>query len=136
MKQREAAQVELARRAAKLKAANAAKARLAPNLITANQQAQHEMGLAAKDDPREHDRERVHGARAPPRERLLDKADILAITNVSFPTIWTWQRAGLFPRSRIVGGKSMWLASEIDAWLSTLPVRPLKGDAPSEEEVA
>jgi predicted DNA-binding transcriptional regulator AlpA len=38
-------------------------------------------------------------------------------------------RDGRFPRSRIVGGKSMWLSSEIDAWLSGLPLRPLKGDA-------
>jgi predicted DNA-binding transcriptional regulator AlpA len=37
--------------------------------------------------------------------------------------------AGKFPRSRIVGGKSMWLSSEVEAWLAGLPVRPLKGDA-------
>jgi predicted DNA-binding transcriptional regulator AlpA len=36
---------------------------------------------------------------------------------------------GQIPRSRIVGGKSMWLSSEIDSWLAGLPVRPLKGDA-------
>jgi predicted DNA-binding transcriptional regulator AlpA len=60
---------------------------------------------------------------------LLDKNRILAITNVSYPTIWAWMRAGKFPRSRVVGGKSMWLSSEIDAWLANLPVRALKGDA-------
>jgi predicted DNA-binding transcriptional regulator AlpA len=36
---------------------------------------------------------------------------------------------GEFPRGRIVGGKSAWLASEINDWLAALPVRPLKGDA-------
>jgi predicted DNA-binding transcriptional regulator AlpA len=38
----------------------------------------------------------------------------------------------MFPRARVVGGKSMWLSSEIDEWLASLPVRPLKGDAPVE----
>jgi predicted DNA-binding transcriptional regulator AlpA len=61
--------------------------------------------------------------------RLLDKRDIRSITHVTFPTIWAWMRAGTFPRSRVVGGKSMWLSSEIDAWLADLPVRALKGDA-------
>jgi predicted DNA-binding transcriptional regulator AlpA len=74
--------------------------------------------------------ERVSAAnrsQGPPR--LLSKADILTITNVTFPTIWAWMRAGKFPRSRIVGGKSMWLSSEIDAWMASLPRRHLKGDA-------
>jgi Prophage CP4-57 regulatory protein (AlpA) len=30
-------------------------------------------------------------------------------------------RAGKFPRGRIVGGRSMWLSSEIDAWIAELP---------------
>jgi predicted DNA-binding transcriptional regulator AlpA len=38
-------------------------------------------------------------------------------------------RAGTFPRSRVVGGKSMWLLSEIEEWMAALPVRRLKGDA-------
>ena len=33
-----------------------------------------------------------------------------------------------FPRSRIVGGQSMWVSSEVSAWLEGLPIRPLKGD--------
>jgi predicted DNA-binding transcriptional regulator AlpA len=37
-------------------------------------------------------------------------------------------RDGKFPRSRVVGGKSMWLSTEIDAWIAGLPVRQLKGD--------
>jgi prophage regulatory protein len=62
-------------------------------------------------------------------ERLLSKPEVMTITGLSYPTLWAWMRAGKFPRSRIVGGKSMWLSSEIDAWLAGLPVRPLKGDA-------
>jgi predicted DNA-binding transcriptional regulator AlpA len=63
-----------------------------------------------------------------PSVRLLDKATVMAITNMSFPTLWAWMRAGRFPRSRIVGGKSMWLSTEVDEWLAALQVRPLKGD--------
>jgi predicted DNA-binding transcriptional regulator AlpA len=62
-------------------------------------------------------------------ERLLSKAEVCRIVGATFPTIWAWQRAGKFPRARIVGGKSMWLTSEVDAWLAALPKRPLKGDA-------
>jgi predicted DNA-binding transcriptional regulator AlpA len=70
-------------------------------------------------------------ARAPPLvERLLRKSEVMTITGLSYPTLWAWMRAGKFPHSRIVGGKSMWLSTEIDAWLAGLPVRPLKGDAP------
>jgi predicted DNA-binding transcriptional regulator AlpA len=59
---------------------------------------------------------------------LLGKRQVLAIANVTFPTIWAWMRAGTFPRARVVGAKSMWLSSDIEAWLASLPVRALKGD--------
>ena len=72
----------------------------------------------------------AHQSQGPPR--LLDKAQVCAIANVSFPTVWAWMRAGQFPRSRVVGGKSMWLSTEIEAWLVALPVRVLKGDTPLE----
>jgi predicted DNA-binding transcriptional regulator AlpA len=71
-------------------------------------------------------------------DRLVDKAEVLAITGRSFPTIWQWMIDGKFPRNRHVGhgpaGKSMWLASEIAAWMAALPVRPLKGDAETQHE--
>jgi predicted DNA-binding transcriptional regulator AlpA len=65
---------------------------------------------------------------APGTVRLLSKHDVVAIAGVTYPTVWTWMREGTFPRSRIVGGKSMWMSSEVDAWLASLPVRALKGD--------
>jgi predicted DNA-binding transcriptional regulator AlpA len=71
-----------------------------------------------------------------PGQRLLSKPEILAITGTSFPTIWAWMRDNKFPRSRIVGGRSMWLSNDIDTWLAGLKVRPLKGDAPESEEAA
>jgi predicted DNA-binding transcriptional regulator AlpA len=64
-----------------------------------------------------------------PDMRLLSKPEVLAIVNVTYPTLWAWMRNGTFPRSRIAGGRSMWRSDEIDAWLTALPIRPLKGDA-------
>jgi predicted DNA-binding transcriptional regulator AlpA len=54
--------------------------------------------------------------------RLLSKAEVLARVNVTFPTIWTMMRAGTFPRARVVGGKSMWLKHEIDAWIEAVEI--------------
>ena len=123
-----AAQVAVAKKAAALAAeveARAAPARQAQLVANATQVA--EATLAADVPHDRHQSQHVHAGRAPP-VRLLDKNDILKITNVTFPTIWAWMRAGTFPRSRVVGGKSMWLSSEIDAWLADLPKRALKGD--------
>ena len=64
-----------------------------------------------------------------PDVRLMAKAEILEITGVSFPTIWAWMRRGVFPRSRIVGGRCRWLSSDVQTWLEGLPVRRYKGDA-------
>jgi predicted DNA-binding transcriptional regulator AlpA len=77
---------------------------------------------------------KAKAAVAAPSVRLLGKSEVMAIANVSFPTLWLWMRDEKFPRSRIVGGKSMWLSSEIEAWLAGLPLRPLKGDAPESEQ--
>jgi predicted DNA-binding transcriptional regulator AlpA len=121
MSPREAERRQRQRHAAK-------KAALSPELITANLEHRTKAGLADEVARRKHENERVHGARGPPLERLLSKHDVVAITGLSFPTLWAWMRDGKFPRSRIVGGKSMWLYSEIHAWVAALPVRPLKGD--------
>jgi predicted DNA-binding transcriptional regulator AlpA len=64
--------------------------------------------------------------------RLLTKRDVMVRVGVTFPTIWKWMRAGTFPRSRRLGSgkgaKVVWYESEIDAWATTLPIQPLKGD--------
>lgn len=79
---------------------------------------------------------KARAAIAAPRVRLLAKHEVMAIANVSYPTIWLWMRSDppRFPRSRIVGGKSMWLSSEVEAWLAKLPLRPLKGNSTSERD--
>ena len=50
---------------------------------------------------------------------------------MSYPTIWAWMRLGLFPRSRMTGGKSSWIESEYDEWLASLSevrLKPLTDD--------
>jgi predicted DNA-binding transcriptional regulator AlpA len=113
--------------AKKTAAEAASKGSRPPKLIEANEQHLIENGLAS-DAVSERPRKHVHAPRGPPGIRLLDKAEVCAITNVTFPTLWAWMRAGTFPRSRIVGGKSMWVSTEIESWMAALPIRRLKGD--------
>jgi predicted DNA-binding transcriptional regulator AlpA len=128
--ERPAAQVVFPKKAANVKAAKATTSTLALALHEANQ------SLAAKPLSRgEHDDRSVRAAGAPPAwsgAHLLSKREVLAIANVSYPTLWSWMRQGTFPRSRVVGGKSMWVSTEIEAWMAALPRCRLKGDAPTE----
>jgi predicted DNA-binding transcriptional regulator AlpA len=126
-----AAQVEMAKKAAALKAAATAKA--AKNSKVKNPKkiasARHAGGVrirclpprfnppADDDDDDESD------------VRLLSKPEVLDRVGVSYPTLWAWMRAGRFPRSRELGGKVCWIASEVNAWLASLPQTRLKGDA-------
>jgi predicted DNA-binding transcriptional regulator AlpA len=128
-----AAQVAVAKKAADAKARKGKTSVIAPQLIEANDQVLADAALAAATAPAsEHDDRNVHTARAPPAPlgvRLLSKREVLAIANASYPTVWSWMRQGTFPRSRVVGGKSMWRSDEVEAWLGALPIRKLKGDA-------
>jgi predicted DNA-binding transcriptional regulator AlpA len=119
-------QVAVAKKAAELKAKKR-KPALSPRLQAINEADIIETALAADGVRRLHDEHHAHGARAPP-VRLLHKGEVLAIVGVTYPTLWAWMRQGRFPRSRIVGGKSMWLSTEVEHWLAGLPVRRLKGD--------
>jgi predicted DNA-binding transcriptional regulator AlpA len=65
-----------------------------------------------------------------PLPLLIGRHEVCALVGASYPTIWAAMRNGTFPRSRIHGGKSKWLTSEITDWAAALPVRRLKGDAP------
>ena len=105
---------------------------VSPELIKANLKDRAKAALAGEPLPRNHDREHTHGARAPPPlpDRLMSKSEVVTATSTSYVTIWAWMRAGKFPRSRVVGGRSMWLASEVNDWIGRLPTRVLKGDAP------
>ena len=101
---------------------------ISPELIKANLKHQAKAALKSANSHEPHDVEHVHGPRGPPSPRLLDKHEVCAIANVTYPTLWAWMRAGKFPRGRICGGKSMWLSSEVIEWMAKLPIRPLKGD--------
>ena len=126
-KEKTTTQAAYAQKAAKLKAR--AKPSLPASLIAANHKHHIKQALAETSDTQlQHDQQRVHAPRAPPT-RLLKKSEVLAIVGVTYPSLWAWMRAGNFPRSRIVGGRSMWVSTEIEEWLAGLPVRPLKGDA-------
>ena len=88
----------------------------------------------ARTNPKRTANAKVGGrAREPLGVRLLDKGEVTAIANVTFPTIWSWMQRGKFPRGRIVGGKTQWLSSDVEAWLAGLPPCRLKGDAPDQK---
>jgi predicted DNA-binding transcriptional regulator AlpA len=60
---------------------------------------------------------------------LLSRHEVVALSGFTYPWLWQMMRRGQFPRSRVVGGKSMWLSTEVETWLAALPVRQLKGDS-------
>jgi predicted DNA-binding transcriptional regulator AlpA len=116
-----------------------AKPRLPQALVAVDKKDRIAVGLVPVVAHDQLDRRHVHGARGPPAVRLLDKGEVCAIANVSFPTLWLWMRQGRFQRSRVVRGggnnsKSVWLSTEVEEWLRRLPIRPLKGDPPLQEE--
>jgi predicted DNA-binding transcriptional regulator AlpA len=110
---------------------------LTPELSAENRQ--HQVTAALADDlgDAQDTHRRVPPARGPPSLplRMLTKPEVLLIAGgISYPTLWSWMRTGTFPRSRIVGGKSMWRSDEVEAWLNSLPLRPLKGDSGPDEK--
>jgi predicted DNA-binding transcriptional regulator AlpA len=118
------AQVAASRKAAALKVANAA-AKPKPPHTTIQQVAQQNLAS--------HVAALAYAAQEEGPPRLLTKNQVLARIGVTFPTVWAWMRAGDFPRAVVVGNKSMWHEQEINAWITALPRRALKGDT---EEVA
>ena len=60
--------------------------------------------------------------------QLLDRKQVMARVNLTYPTLWMRMRKGNFPRSRNCGGKIMWLEDEIENWIRSRPPQVLKGD--------
>lgn len=58
--------------------------------------------------------------------RLLSRAELIDKVSLSFPYIWSLIRQGRFPEPREVGGKPLWVESEIDDYIASLPVRKYK----------
>ena len=63
-----------------------------------------------------------------PEERLLSRVEVCERTGKSYPTLWQWMIDGKFPRTRDLNGRPVWLKSEIDEFMRTLPVQKLKGE--------
>ena len=75
----------------------------------------------------------VRAAGAPPARlgvRLLSKREILAITNVTFPDHLGVDAGRNVPALASVRRQVDVVVDRGRAWLATLPVRKLKGDAP------
>ena len=55
--------------------------------------------------------------------KMLRTGQVLALLNVSRPTLWAWRRRGLFPAPRRVGPNVIaWPEAEVAAWLESRPV--------------
>jgi predicted DNA-binding transcriptional regulator AlpA len=63
-----------------------------------------------------------------PVSRFISRSQVLDRVGLSYPTVWDLMRHGKFPRSRSLGGRSMWIEREIELWILGRPVRKLKGD--------
>ena len=61
-------------------------------------------------------------------DRLILRNELTDIIGVSYVTVWSWMRAGTFPRGRDIGGRTAWIESEVAAWIASRPIRRLKGD--------
>ena len=58
---------------------------------------------------------------------FLSKAEVLRKVPITAPTLWAWVRQGKFPRPRAISpNKTVWLASEVDAWMRQRPLRTYK----------
>ena len=66
-------------------------------------------------------------------KRFLSKGEVLDKVPLSYATIWKKMQRGQFPRPRVSGtgthAKVLWLESDIDAWMDSLPVASYQGDA-------
>jgi predicted DNA-binding transcriptional regulator AlpA len=67
---------------------------------------------------------------------LIFKRELLQRVGLSFTTIWKMMQQGRFPRARVIGGKSVWIESEVDDFLAALPLRQYKGDVPQAQTEA
>ena len=58
---------------------------------------------------------------------FLSKKQVLAKVPITGPTLWSWVRAGKFPRPRAISpNKTVWLRDEIDQWMRARPLRNYK----------
>jgi prophage regulatory protein len=69
----------------------------------------------------------TNDAAADPPLVFLSKAQVLKKVPVTAPTLWTWVRAGKFPKPRSISpNKTVWIEAEVDAWMQAQPTRNYK----------
>ena len=65
--------------------------------------------------------------------KFLSRKQVCTIVGVTYPSLWTWVRAGHFPPGRKLGigegnrNKIVWVESEVIHWMETRPVQLPKG---------
>jgi len=59
-------------------------------------------------------------------QRFLVRRQLCEKVNLTFPHIWQLIRRGEFPMGREIGRKIVWLESDVDAWMLSLPRRQYK----------
>ncbi len=42
-------------------------------------------------------------------DRLIFRSELIDTVGVSYVTVWSWMRAGTFPRGRDIGGRTAWI---------------------------
>ena len=57
-------------------------------------------------------------------EKFLTLSDVIDRVAVTRSTIYRWMQAGSFPRPIKVGIRSLWLESDIQAWIREQIARP------------
>jgi predicted DNA-binding transcriptional regulator AlpA len=65
-----------------------------------------------------------------PGDRLLTKAEVVALVGLSYQKIWQLMDADQFPRAIVIAGRNLWLESEIHEFIRAAPRRRLKNDPP------
>ena len=77
--------------------------------------------------PRKIDVVRQHADLPPLRKngtRLLNKLEVMAVTDLSFPSILLRMQSGKFPPAReSINGRCVWIESEIYDYIHALPVK-------------
>ena len=55
------------------------------------------------------------------RRLLISVKDIAQQLGLGQRTIWRWADLGRFPAPRKIGGRRMWLVTEVEAWVESRP---------------
>jgi prophage regulatory protein len=60
-------------------------------------------------------------AKSAPTDKLLRFPRVNELTGLSRTTVWRWEKAGKFPKSRALTSRmTVWLESEVLAWMAEL----------------